>query len=167
MTSKSMSVILGLVWAGWSMVAGASPPSTAQAPVSDKSTQRLVRLDLLVPRDRSLKPQRRNIFVAGAEASEIEAPPERPNGRTEGQASTVDGEDAEAGGQASNIQYIGYVLSPRGVIGLVSIDGTTRALAEGDLVRIGCKVTKISRTEVEVEDAAGAKTTYSLKGEEK
>ena len=167
MTSKRMSVILGLVWAGWSMAAGAAPQSTAQAPVSDKAPQRLVRLDLLVPQERSLKPQRRNIFVAGAGASEIEAPPERPNGSTEDQASTVGEEGAEAGGQASNIQYIGYVLSPRGIIGLVSIDGTTRALAEGDLVRMGCKVTKISRKEVEVEDAAGAKTTYSLKGEEK
>jgi len=167
MTSKSMSVVLGLVWAGWSMAAGAAAQSTTQAPVSDKTPPRLVRLDLLVPQERSLKPQRRNIFVAGAGASEIEEPPERPNGQTEDQAATVDEEGAEAGVQASNIQYIGYVLSPRGVIALVSVDGTTRALAEGDLVRMGCKVTKISRKEIEVEDAAGAKSTYSLKGEEK
>lgn len=167
MTSKRLSIVLGLLWAGWSAVAGAAPQSVSQTPNSDKTPRRLVRLDLLVPQERSLKPQRRNIFVAGAGTSEVEELLERPTGRRPAPVPEGDEERTEAGSPASDVQYIGYVLSPRGVIALVSVDGTTRAVAEGDLVRMGCKVTRISRTEVEVVDAGGAKTTYSLKGEEK
>jgi len=154
--------------AGLSLAASGGPQETGRAQAPDKGPQRLVRLDLLVPVERALQPEHRNIFIAGSGAAEDEAQPvaQTLNGRTRRPVPTP-AEETEPEQTAPEIQYIGYVLSPRGVIGLLLSAGTTLALAPGDSIRPGYKVTRLDRTEVEVTGPDGVKKTYSLQGVEK
>lgn len=158
-----LAACLGLAAAG-----GPQEEGRAQASEKSKSPQRLVRLDLLLPAARTLQPEHRNIFIAGSGAAEEEALPVSPtlNGRTRRPVPTP-AEETEPEETAAEIQYIGYVLSPRGVIGLFQSGGTTQALALGDSTRPGYKVTKLDRKDVEVTGPDGVKKTYSLQGVEK
>ena len=156
-----LAVCLGLSAAG-------RPQDKGGSRTPDKKPARLVRLDLLLPAERTLQPERRNIFIAGQGESEEEGQPapKALNGRAE-RAASVPAEEAEPEETATAVQYIGYVLSPRGVIGLLLSGGATQALALGDSVRPGYKVTKLDRKEVEVTGPDGEKKTYSLQGVEK
>jgi hypothetical protein len=167
MTFKRGIVALVLA-AGLSLAASGVPQEAGRARAPNKNPQRLVRLDLLVPAERTLQPEHRNIFIAGSEASEEEAQPvpQTLNGRTRRPVPTP-AEETEPGETAPGTQYIGYVLSPRGVIGLLLSEGTTQALAQGDSIRPGYKVTKLDRKEVEVTGPDGVKKTYLLQGVEK
>jgi hypothetical protein len=150
------------------MAACAGLGAAGGGPAPEKSPQRLVRLDLLLPADRTLQPERRNIFIAGQGVADEEgqAVPQALNGRTRRPVPTP-AQETEPEETAPEIQYIGYVLSPRGVIGLFQSEGTTRALAQGDSIRPGYTVTKLDRKDVEVTGPDGSKKTYSLQGVEK
>jgi len=153
----------GLGLSGWGVPQGAG---RAQAP--DKTPQHLLRLDLMVPVERTLQPERRNIFIAGSGAAEEEGQPAARNLNGRGrQAVPTPAEETEPEETAPEIQYIGYVLSPRGIIGLLLSGGTTQALAEGDSIRPGYKVTRLDRKGIEVTGPDGIKKNYSLQGVEK
>lgn len=167
MTCKRGIVALVLA-ACLGLAAAARPQETGRGPAPDKTPPRLVRLDLLLPAERALQPEHRNIFIAGQGASEEEGQPvpKTLNGRN-GRPVPTPAEETEPEESTPGIQYIGYVLSPRGVIGLLMSDGTTQALAQGDSIRPGYKVTKLDRKEIEVTGPDGVKKTYSLQGVEK
>jgi hypothetical protein len=140
--------------------AGGAGPASAQA-ARAASVKPLVRLDLLQPVASTLAPERRNIFIAGPAASE---PPLPPAQRGKPRVTAEDAEEASPGEQSVEIHYVGYISSPRGLIGLVLVQGTAQAVAQGDAIQPGYTVSRLTRREIEITGPDGAKTTHVLQG---
>ena len=121
----------------------------------------LVRLDLLQPVAATLVPERRNIFIGGSGESAVPLLPSPGGNRA---SAAVKSEEAEPDEDASEVQYVGYILSPRGLIGLVLVQGTAQAVAQGEAVLPGYTVTRITRKEIEIAGPDGAKKTHLLQG---
>ncbi len=121
----------------------------------------LVRLDLLQPVASMLVSERRNIFIGGSEES---AAPLLPSPGGNRASAGRKAEQAEPEEDAVEVQYVGYILSPRGLIGLVLVQGTAQAVAQGEAVQPGYTVTRITRKEIEIAGPDGAKKTHLLQG---
>jgi len=161
MSSKRILGVLAAAAAAAVLVIAAPAGGEKAAPA--EPLKPLVRLDLLRLAPPALAPERRNIFVAGAaavaagqaqdEESETEIPADR-------------GDAAVAPGEAFALQYVGYIHSARGVIGLVIVEGTAQAVAQGEPVQPGYTATRITAKEIEVTGPDGKARIYPLQGVE-
>ena len=132
-----------------------------------KARKPLVRLDLLRLTPPALSAERRNIFVAGAPtATESGDQAELAEAQAEAESDNPGGPGAVAPGEAFAFQYIGYIHSPRGVIGLAIVQGTAQAVAQGDLVQPGYTATRVTDKEIEVTGPDGKARIYPLQGVE-
>jgi hypothetical protein len=133
-------------------------PGSSPAGEKESNLPPIVRLDLLAAGERNLAPEKRNIFTG--EARSPEAAPAARVPESEPAPDEESGvEETEAG-----VQYIGYILSPRGIVGLVLVGGTAQAVAPGEGLRPGLTVTRVTRKEIEVQGPGGVKKTYPLQG---
>jgi len=157
MSSKrivGMAVLVLAAAAAWSAV--------EERPASERPA-RLVRLDLLRTGEPKLLPERRNIFAEGRGEPEAVVPPVR--GRRPGPGASGPGA-AEPSAPQPDIRYIGWVVSPRGIIGLVLVDGSAQSLTAGEAFRPGYAVSRLTRAELDITGPGGVVKTYSLQGED-
>ncbi len=144
----------------WASPAGETKPAPAQA------RKPLVRLDLLQLTPPALSAERRNIFVAGAPSLAGQAQGEESDAEAQADEETpiLGGGEAAAPGEDFVLQYVGYVHSPRGVIGLVIVQGTAQAVAQGEPLQPGYTATRVTDKEIEVTGPDGKARIYPLQG---
>ena len=149
-------------------VLGLSAQTSAKAPAPAKARKPLVRLDLLQLAPPAPTPERRNIFVAGAPASAaIQAQDAEADAEGQsGEENPAIGGQGAAPGEDVAIQYVGYIHSPRGVIGLVLVEGTAQAVAQGEIIQPGYTATRVTDKEIEVTGPDGKARIYPLQGVE-
>ncbi len=149
-------------------VLGQTAPTGAKAPAPAKARKPLVRLDLLQLAPPALTAERRNIFVAGAAAAPaLQAQDEESDSEGQGdEENPALGGRGAAPGEDFAVQYVGYIHSPRGVIGLVLVEGTAQAVAQGELIQPGYTATRVTDKEIEVTGPDGKARIYPLQGVE-
>jgi hypothetical protein len=166
MSSRRILVFLGAAaaWAALAAAGIAGPAGGGPTPPA-KERKPLVRLDLLRLTPPALAPERRNIFVAGASAVTA---PSAENEETDSEAENpvLGSGEAAAPGEAFSLQYVGYIHSPRGVIGLVLVEGAAQAVAQGEPVQPGYTATRVTVKEIEVTGPDGKARIYPLQGVE-
>jgi len=164
MNSKRFVLILGIVLAaGFVSAAVGERPTAPRGRAAEARPKRLVRLDLLQPGEPKLLPERRNIFIGSAGSPDADVHPAPGRGRLPGAANPGEAETTEV---KPDIRYIGCVVSPRGIIGLVLVEGSAQSVTPGEAMRPGYTVTRLTRTEVEITGPDGVPKTYSLQGVE-
>jgi len=89
-----------------------------------------------------------------------EAGSERPN---------AGGKAVESQPPALELRFIGwsYGVAQKRLVGLVLLDGTAAAVAEGETLANGFTVTRITRREIEVRGPDGKTLTFALEGGER
>jgi hypothetical protein len=112
----------------------------------------LIRKELLVPRAGELPFPRRNIFSPDSGSSEIASPPvvqapRIPGEEPPGAEANPDQPPAET---TLNITYLGFINSSKTRIGLILLEGEPVAVREGESLRQGYKVEKITPKEIEL-----------------
>ncbi len=132
-------------------------------PSSEKS---LIRKDLLVLRQGDLPLPRRNIFSPSGEPAGMVPPPvEKPVDAPPGlQPEENDNPNQEPEEPALNLSYIGFVRSANTIIALVVLDGQPVALNEGEMIRPGFKLVKITPRDIEVSGPDSKTQKFSLQG---
>ena len=163
------AAVAAAVWAGQDKPS--APPAGEARPKS------FVRMDLLAKPARELMPPKRGIFAPSAEDEGMEEPAGDSgtqaiplSGASEGGRPGAPGQ-APAAPSASalpslSLRYIGFVKSPRGIVGLVLVQGQAMAVGTGDTVADWFTVGTITPGGIEVTGPDGAKATYPLEGEE-
>jgi len=160
MNSKTIIRILACVGAAVVFAAAAEKPVPKAA--VEKRASKIVRLDLLQAGAPKLAPERRNIFTGTG------GPAEGPGPTRSGMRIRSGANPKEAGTTEAklDLRFIGCVVSPRGIIGLVLIEGTAQSVIQGESLRPGYVVTRLSRKDIEVTGPDGIPKTYSLQGGE-
>jgi hypothetical protein len=136
---------------------------TTPNPPAEKS---LIRKDLLAPRSGDLPLPRRNIFSPSEGSSKIVPPPVRnpvnptPAAQAGGENNPIQ-EPSEAG---LNLSYVGYVRSAKRMIALIVLDGQPDAVREGEMIRPGFKLVKITPRDIEVSGPDSKTQKFSLQG---
>ena len=162
---KSKRIFLGALAFFLSVVFffSALAPHFQSKETQGKKEQSLVRKDLLLKREREFKPPRRNIFspessLRGEFIAENQEVGANPLG--------IEASSKEDESQAAiPIRYIGYIDSPQKIIGLIIFENEALAVEEGELLRMGIKVGKITPSEIEIIGPDSAKRKFSLEGE--
>jgi len=122
----------------------------------------LIRIDLLVRKARDTAGPRRNIFAPQASLRQE---------LFEEQATERNPQVSEALSKEStppsliNLRYIGYIVSPLKIIGLVIFEDEALAVEEGETLSEGIKVGKITLEEIEIVGPGGASSKFPLEGE--
>ena len=162
---KSKKVFLGALLFFLSIVFFLSSllPDFQPKAIQGKKEQSLVRKDLLLRKERKLETPKRNIFspkssLRGEFISESQEVGANPLGM---EASSKEDE----GQTAITIRYIGYIDSPQKIIGLIIFENEALAVEEGELLRMGIKVGKITPGEIEIIGPDSARRKFSLEGE--
>lgn len=142
-----------------------SPPSAPQ-----KEVKSLIRKELLGPSRAESGLPKRNIFSRRSGAGSIASPLLLPSGGGQSGLSPNENEakaNQELGlsGFSFSLRYIGYVGSAHRTIGLIFLDGQAQAVAEGEVIREGIRVGKISPTEIEIILPDSTSKKFSLEGE--
>lgn len=130
----------------------------------DLQGKSLILKGLLQTKNEDLPPPRRNIF---SPASVSSTPVLLPSVFKQGE----EGPEGELTGAffrtSIKLRYIGYVDSDQKTIALVIFEGQAMAVAEGEMIREGIKVEKITPSEVEIIGPDSEKRKFPLEGEER
>lgn len=155
----SMAAIL------WSAVfcLGSGKEELKKDALKPSEARSLIRKDLLMRNKEELAPPKRNIFspqtaFSGGISSggkEIEK--------------SLEGVTAEPNKEASPVlfylKYLGYIDSPQKVLGLVIFEEQVLSVEEGEELRPGIKVGKITAEDIEIIGPGSVKKKFSLEGE--
>jgi hypothetical protein len=172
--AKLGTVLLAAAAALLALAAGQDKPAA-----SEVRPPSVVRMDLLSQPARELTPPKRSIFTPSAEdegGSEADASAAGggglipaagargavPSGLKPGRAVPNPGE----GLPALNLRYVGFVQSPKSIIGLVLVQGQAQAVQAGDVVSDWYQVGSITVKAIELVGPDGTKTTFPLEGDE-
>ncbi len=126
----------------------------------------LIRKDLLVHRSDELPLPKRNIF-SPSEASPRTLPPPVIKPVSPPPVADAQGGDvtpAEPSEPSLNLAYIGFVRAAKTMIALVVLDGQPMAVNEGEMVRPGYKLTKITPKEIEISLPDSKTQKFSFQG---
>ncbi|MBN2206078.1 MAG: hypothetical protein JW742_01620 [Candidatus Aminicenantes bacterium] len=166
--------LIGIAAAALAVLSGQDAPPAA--PAAEARPKSFVRMDLLTRPPREMMPPRRGIFApsavdedSGAAADDAGSPAIPVAGRRAIGGVAVEGGEpvAESAAFASlSLRYIGFVKSPRAVVGLVLVHGQAMAVMTGDTVADFYRVGAVGPREIEVLSADGSKMTFPLEGEE-
>jgi len=133
----------------------------------------MVRMDLLSKPAKELMPPKRGIFSPSAEddgseaASVAAAPGTIPvAGSRIKEGSRTPTAAANGALPSLSLRYIGFVKTPKAVIGLVLVQGLALAVQTGDMVSDWYKVGSITPKNIEVNGSDGVKMTFPLEGDE-
>jgi hypothetical protein len=146
----------------------------AQDPISrEAGKSNLIRMDLLRLSQGESRPFQRNIFAPGPAYG---AP--SPSGAPVSQVSSerqVSPEFQPQGEEVRtevvtpafsvNLRYVGFIVSARRLIALVILEEQALAVAEGEVVREGVRIGKISVDEIEVILPDSSTRKFPLEGE--
>jgi len=161
--------------AAWAALAGQDKP--AAPPASEVRPKSFVRMDLLSRPARELVPPKRGIFSPSAED---EAPPDAAGdprtapiplpgfikGGRPAPAGRAPAAESTTALPSLSLRYIGFIKSPRAIVGLVLVQGQALAVGTGDTVADWYKIGTITPKEIEITGPDGSKMTYPLEGEE-
>jgi hypothetical protein len=148
--------------------AGPAVAQPAQKAPDKEENKNLIRMDLLRVKRSELSVPKRNIFSPQTSQRSplpgVHADLSNPSGAGQEQPQDEAGEAPQA--LTVNLRYIGYVLSPRKMIGLVILEGQAMAVVEGEVVSEGVRIGKITAQEIEIILPDSTTRTFSLEGEE-
>ncbi len=168
-------ILLASAAAALAIVVGQDkPPVTQSAEVRPKS---FVCMDLLFRAAKELVPPKRSIFSPSAEdegedvASIPAGPGKIPASGAPGRANpgTRSGKTPANANEALpslSLRYIGFVQSPKSIIGLALVQGQALAVQTGDIVADWYKVGSITPKSIELTGPDGVKMTFPLEGDE-
>ncbi|GEM_PF-1481311 len=161
----------------WALLLAAAALGFGQEakPASKASPPALLRMENLRPRQSPPAPAKRDIFSPGGflapAGSASGFRPEaggagRPAGER-GAAGETEAAEAEAPpAPAYILRFVGYSFnaSRNRTVGLILLDGSARAVMEGDELPHGLKIVRVGRDMIEVQEADGNVLTFSLEG---
>ena len=157
------------------LVAVLCPARTQTHPATktavDKEVKSLLRKDLLQAKKQEATPPKRNIFApqAGFSRSGAVALPGRPLPPVDFQAADELAAGDETAGAPPvitvNLRYLGFIESPRRLVGLINFEGRAMAVVEGDVVGDGIRIGKVTREQIEVVLPDSSTRTFPLEGE--
>jgi hypothetical protein len=126
----------------------------------------LVRKDLLVPRSGELPLPKRNIFSPAETVQPRILPPPEVHSvpPSEANPKAEDVVPSEPSITALNLTYIGFVRAAKKMIALIVLEGQPMALNEGEMVRPGCKLIKITPREIEISLPDSKTQKFSFQG---
>ncbi len=165
--TKLRAAVLVFSWT-FGISAGPAAAQAAQNAPEEKEGQSLIRMDLLRATRAEPAVTKRNIF--SPQASQRSPLPAAQgalsNPSSLGQEQLQD--DAEEAPQALiiDLRYIGYVMSPRKMLGLIILEGQAMAVVEGEVISEGLRIGKITAQEIEIILPDSTTRTFSLEGEE-
>jgi len=163
MKVKKVLLSSGLFFFGVAFFLGAEKSNLQKKIPEEREEKSLIRKDLLLRKERELRPPRRNIFSPKgsfrgefiSETQEVGANPQGIEASSKEKPSSV----------IINLRYIGYIDSPQKIIGLIIFENEALAVEEGELLREGIRVGKITPHEIEMIGPDSAKRKFSLEGE--
>jgi hypothetical protein len=173
-------VALAALAAAAALAAQAVQDKPAAPAAPEARPKSFIRMDLLNKPARELAPPKRGIFSPSAEDEGAEAAAAdaglsaapsagggqpREGGRPSG-AGRAEAAATASGLPSLSLRYIGFVKSPRAIIGLVVVQGQALAVGTGDIVADWYKIGAITPKEIEVTGPDGSKAAYPLEGEE-
>ncbi len=167
---KFLSLFLVILWAGLYLVTKGEEVEVKQAAKKiavDAAEKNLIRIDLLNEKKEKLSPPRRNIFSPQAVSVDLaESLPEEVE--TSQKPPSLSTDDSEGGfeGTEPDLRYLGYVKSGQKITALIFFEGEALAVVEGEMIRVGVKIGKVTSEEIELIGADSQKWKYSLEGEE-
>lgn len=129
--------------------------------------QSLIRKDLLAAEPAPDLVPRRNIFVPGSEflpAPSADMGPLQGTPSSAAAAQTA-GPKTDTAGAAISLTYVGYIRSDRRMIALVLVSGQALAVAEGEEIIPGFRVSKVTPAFLEVKGPEASTRTFTLEGE--
>lgn len=156
-----------LLFAFWLFLAGQE--RAGPAPVSGKEGESLIRKELFHQTSPERGLPRRNIFSPRSSSGPFGSSAVQIPGQTQAELSL--GEEASAEEKTRPpefslaLRYIGYIVSARQTIGLIFLDGQAQAVAEGEVIREGIRVGKITSVEIEVIFPDSTTKKFPLEGE--
>lgn len=145
---------------------GAAVGQPADKASGEKEKKSLIRKDLLQTQSGEMGLPKRNIFSPQSSSrSQVGASfvaSQKP------QLGFEDEEQEEAQTPPTiniNLRYIGFIESPRKMIGLIILEGQAIAVAEGEVVSEGIRIGKITPQDLEVIMPDSMTRKFSLEGE--
>lgn len=163
MTTALLLVLCGGTLPGFPSV----KDNTTTVLVDEGEAKSLIRKDLLLRSEAEPVMAGRNIFAlqAGPQGQGRVTPvPEEENPLEAGNRET--GVEAKTPQPRINIRYIGYVGSPEKITALILFEGRAMAVEEGEGLRPGIQMGKVTAEQVEVIVSDSEKLVFSLEGEE-
>lgn len=143
------------------------------APTSPEKGDSFIRMDLLSLASPERDFPKRNIFAprsssgafSSSLASSVSDVPDKNLGGLTGQEKETPVDQTTGPGFSFSLRYIGYIESARRTIGLIFLDGQAQAVAEGEVIREGIRVGRITPAEIEILFPDATTKTFSLEGE--
>jgi len=143
----------------------AQEPKEAENPV--ERPRSFLRMDLLEKEVPDMESPRRNVFAPGPlRVQDIEGEQMLPDPGSPGMGSRSEppDENTDRGG-ILDLRYLGYILSDKKLVALVTVDGEAVAVEQGEILPGGAKVEKISIESIEITGSDSQSRTYGLEGE--
>jgi len=139
-------------------------------PGSPEEAKSFIRKDLLRLRPAESGLPRRNIFSPQSSSGPFSSslllvPGEAREGPGQDEGAPQSGQKQEAAGFAFNLRYMGYIESARRTIALIFLEGQALAVAEGEVIREGIRVGKISPAEIEILLPDSTARKFAIEGE--
>lgn len=165
---KNRAVIFAGLAAG--LFAASAGIAALQAPARKERPAPLIRRDLLAARRPEPPAASRDLFLPGAAipvapaaGRAAQAGPGGPPAANPAQPAGAEAAGAAMDGLA--IRYIGFVRAEKGIVALVIVDSLPQAVAEGEDIRPGFRVAKISPDRLEVKGPDGVLKPVLREGE--
>jgi hypothetical protein len=149
-------------------VAGTTGQIKKEATPPPSSEKSLIRKDLLAPRPGELPLPRRNIFSQSYQSpGNVPPPTNNPAIAPPPGQPAVDNRPVQGPSESGlSLSYVGYVRTAKSMIALIVLDGQPDAVREGEMIRPGFKLVKITPQGIEVSGPDSKTQKFSLKGGE-
>lgn len=167
--SKIMAGTLAFIWAA-GLLAGAAVGQPTDMASGEKEKKSLIRKDLLQAQRGEIGLPKRNIFSPQSSSRSLVNPvfaaPQKSQPGLEEEQSKAHGEEGQTPPAVTiNLRYIGFVESPRRMIGLIILEGQAIAVMEGEVVSEGIRIGKVTAEEIEIIMPDSTTRKFSLEGE--
>jgi hypothetical protein len=164
---RLLAAASAFLWAA-GVLAGTAVTQSAKRTSGEKEKKSLIRMDLLKAQREEIGAPKRNIFSPQSSSRNVPVPTSgTPQGSlgVEEQGQTQ-GDEAQTPPVLNiNLRYIGFIKSPRKMIGLIILEGQVMAVAEGEVVSEGIKIGKISSQDIDIIMPDSTTRKFSLEGE--
>jgi len=146
----------------------AAQEKTGQTPASEKEGESLIRKELLRQTSPEGELPKRNIFSPRSSSGPFVSSLAQVTGPGQvglSPSEEISGEKTSPPQFSLALRYIGYIESARRTIALIFLDGQAQAVAEGEVIREGIRVGRITPAEIEVIFPDSTTKKFSLEGE--
>lgn len=145
---------------------GAAVGQPADKASGEKEKKSLIRKDLLQTQSGEMGLPKRNIFSPQSSSRSQVGASFVASQKSQLGLEDEEQEEAQTAPAISiNLRYIGFVESPRRMIGLIILEGQAIAVVEGEVISEGMRIGKVTAQEIEIIMPDSMTRKFSLEGE--